>query len=139
MKIVPAVIGVIKKDDKFLLTFRDEKDKDAGGSEFNRCWNLPGGKVDFGETPEQAIVREMKEEIGVEVQVKKLLPKIFTFFRYHWQGIFACYICEIKNPEQKIILNKEASKYDWFTLEEIKNLKRLPGVYEITALTHDLC
>lgn len=135
-KIAVAVIIIIKKDNKYLLTFRDEDDRAAGGSQYNRKWNFPGGGLEFGETPEQTAIREAKEELGLDIISLRLLPKIFTAVRKNWQGIFLCYSCELKNPQQKIILDQETSDYGWFTLEEIKKLKTLYLTNDFASLAN---
>jgi len=132
MKKTQAVaIGVIfdKNTNKFLLTHRSEPGlKDP---RFNNCWNFPGGGVEFGETPEKAVVREFREELGIKVTVQKTIPKVFSSVRNQWHGILICYICNIQHGTYTIILDKESNQYNWFTLREIKKLHTLPLAYEI--------
>lgn len=123
MKTILAVIGIIEVNNKFLLTKRHEPDR-----QFHGYWHLPGGGVQDRETPEEAIVREMKEELGVDVTIKSMLPGAFTRYRNNksWKGVFLGYIVTMNNPKATITLNSEASEYAWFTFEEIKKLKTLP-------------
>ena len=86
---------------------------------------------EYGETPEEALNREIKEELGVEIEIISLLPKIFTESRNNWQGIFIVFLCLLKNPIAKIVLNHEASEYQWYTLEEIQRLKTLPKTIDM--------
>ncbi len=130
MRIQPVVIAVIRKENKFLLTkriFFDDEDKSFGPF----AWNLPGGGLEFGESPMQALEREMKEELALDVKVGQLIPEVYSEVRNHWQGIFLTFICEMSDPSQEIVLNEEASEYGWFSLEEVKNLKTLPKTVEI--------
>ncbi len=128
-KIVPVVIGVIIKDNKFLLTYRNGKHEPDWA---NNHWQFPGGGLEFGESPEKTLLREMKEEVGLDVSIKYLIPKIFTKRIHNWQGLFICYVCGHMDT-QTIILNSEATKYGWFSLSEVKKLKTLPGTVDLAA------
>ncbi|VVA44126.1 conserved hypothetical protein [Candidatus Roizmanbacteria bacterium] len=126
----PVVIALIKKDNKFLMTKRvsfDSTDKMF----FPFVWQFPGGGMQFAETPEESVKREMIEEIGCEIKIISLIPKIYTEVRNKWQGIFICFLCELKDKNSVIILNHEASEYNWFDLEEISKLKLMPKTYEM--------
>lgn len=130
MKIQPVVIAVIKNEDKYLLTRRVDFNKDA--IKYGPyAWNLPGGGVKFGEYPKDAIKREIKEELGVEIEVIGLLPKIFSETRGNWQGIFLCFLCKMQNYSDKITLNYEADQYGWFNSREVLKLKILPNTDKV--------
>lgn len=125
MRIQPVVIAIIRKGNKYLLTRRVDLDAEEKG--FGPyVWNLPGGGIQFGEKPEEALIREMKEELGVSIEVKSLLPKLFSETRNNWQGIFLCYVCALSEDESKIVLNEEADQWRWFTTDEVAKLKILP-------------
>ena len=66
---------------------------------FHKTWEFPGGGVDWGETPEGAIVRETKEETGYEVEIVKTLQRIFTKTEvastYRYQVFLVPYVCRI--------------------------------------------
>lgn len=128
--IKPVVIAVIKRDDKFLMTKRDSLDPEDKEF-FPFVWQFPGGGMEFGETPEQTIKREMIEEIGTEIEIISLIPKIYTETRGKWQGIFICFLCKLKNENSTIVLNDEASEYNWYSIEEIPRLKLMPKTYEM--------
>ena len=130
-KITPVIIGVIKNNNKFLLTKRREftgKDK-----KYHDLWQFPGGGMQFGETPEQTLNRELMEELGIKVKNVKQFPRVLTEVRDNWQGLFIIFTCVMKNISDKIKLNNEASEFDWFTIEEIKKLPRLPLTYELVS------
>jgi len=137
-KIVPVIIGVIadKTINKFLLTKR--KEVDFEDKEYGECWHFPGGGIEFGEDPKTALNRELLEEIGVKVNILELVPEIFSPVRNNWQGILICYLCVLSNRESVIKLNHEATRYDWFTLKEIKSLPTLPFAYEIARCASNL-
>ncbi len=95
-KLIPIVIAVIRNDQGDLLLAR-RIDPDI--SEAHDTWEFVGGKIEFGEIPEDAVIREAKEETGLEVEIIRLLPKILT---NNWtkntgeqiQTIIACYECK---------------------------------------------
>jgi mutator protein MutT len=116
-----GVGGVILNEKKeVLLQKRGEKAKNEVG-----CWKLPGGAIEWGETAEEALKREIREELGVvEVEIKKFVyyfDDILVGERQHWVVPF--YLCRIKNGEPK---NMEPGKIDeirWFPLTKLpKNL-----------------
>lgn len=111
-----AVDGIITKEKKVLLIKRAIKP-------FCGYWVLPGGHVNYGETTEEALRREIKEELGISVKVKKLIgvysdPKRDP--RYHLVAI----VYELKKGKGKIRLNYESSEFRYFHL---KNLPRKIG------------
>ncbi len=130
MIIQPIVIAVIRKNNKYLLTKRTDIDpEDNQFAPF--VWNFPGGGVEKNESYQQALTREIKEELNVSLDKIIRIPKIFSDTRGQWQGIFNVFLCSLKDENQEIILNEEASEYNWFTTDEIKNLKTLPFTFEI--------
>lgn len=122
--IQPVILIIIKEHDKVLLTLRHEKDPED--SQFNNIWQIPGGGLEFAETPEQCAVREGREELGIDIEVVQLLPKIYTVVRNNWQGILIPFRCKRTFSSSQIVLNEEATEYKWATLEEAKKLKLTP-------------
>jgi len=114
---VLVVSAFIKKDNKFLLTF-DPK------FEF---WRVPGGKPKFGEKIEDALKREIKEELGVEISIDKFLgfgQDIVTPWRKVIGSRLILYFeCHIISGEIK--KSKEVADFAWLTLKEIKKHKNL--------------
>jgi 8-oxo-dGTP diphosphatase len=122
-----VVLGIIEKDGKYLLTKRAEPDM----LEYHDRWQVAGGGHEFAESPEETLHREMREELGVEVTNVRLLPHIFNRVARAWHGVFLSYLCNLKNEEQKVTLNEEASDWGWYTIEEARKLNNLEGVIEI--------
>lgn len=82
-------------------------------------WEIPGGSVDWGETFEQAIIREVQEEIGVQIEVVELLTvsdHLLPDEGEHW--VSPTYICRIVSGEPCIQEPEKCSELGWFTLEE---------------------
>jgi mutator protein MutT len=137
-KIVPVVVGIIKKEDKYLLTKRSEWNREDKSVK-NMPWQFPGGGVEFGESIEHCLRREIKEEVGLELGKVSLLPTIFHEVRSNWHGIFICFVGKMKNPQQKVKLNSEASEFAWLTISEIKKLPVLPKTIEVAELVEKNC
>jgi len=115
-KNVVVVCGIVKKRNKFLLTQRAEP------RQYRGKWQFPGGGLKTNETILGCLKREMKEELGIEIKNPKFLGRVWEFFRNNHHLIFLCFRCEIKNHGQKIIINKEAKKYGWYSYQQIKTL-----------------
>ena len=106
---------VIKKGNKLLLVKEKQNDN-------NEWWVFPGGGVEFGETIKDAALREIKEELGLDVDIKEFLgfkEVIFPEHEYHTIVFFF-----LGNPlDGDISKIKEILDVDYFTTEEIKNLR----------------
>ena len=91
MKTVRVVAAIIIENDKVFATQR-------GYGEFKDGWEFPGGKIEPGETPEEAIVREIKEELDTEVEVIELLDTVeYDYPNFHLS--MGCFICKIKSGD----------------------------------------
>jgi 8-oxo-dGTP diphosphatase len=125
------IVNAIVLDDKgkVLLVRRERKwHKEAHGK-----WEFPGGKIDFGETPEEACVREAKEESGFDIEIEKLLPTTITCYWEHpdrqSQMILLGYICKLVGGNASIE-DHGVSEVKWFDIEKAKKLDCLPGTQE---------
>jgi mutator protein MutT len=94
--------------------------KRAANDEYGSLWNLPGGKVDFGQTAEEALIREVKEETSLECASCQFLfymdglPE--TEGEKHYLTLFFFCVCEF---EGDIRLNEESSTWTWIEPDEI--------------------
>jgi len=133
-KNITIVVAVIKNEKgEILIARRNQPDI----PEEHNKWELIGGGIDFGETPEQALKREVKEEAGLDIEVVRLLPKIFT---QTWYGqnperhiIMLNYECRILGGELKAG-DEEISELKFVKPEIVKDLDGLPNLYTITEL-----
>ena len=116
MKTVRVVAAIIINDGKVFATQR-------GYGEFKDGWEFPGGKIDAGETPEEALVREIKEELDTEVEVKELLETVeYDYPSFHLA--MDCFFCTIKSG--KLVL-KEHEAAKWLTMENLDSVDWLPA------------
>ena len=116
MKTVRVVAAVIRKDDKIFATQR-------GYGEFKDGWEFPGGKIEEGETPEQALAREIKEELDTEIQVGKLIDTIeHDYPKFHLS--MDCFWCEIMQGGLEL---KEHEAARWLSKEELYSVDWLPA------------
>ena len=121
-KIQIVILSIIRYKDKYLLTLRKDRD-----TRMDNKWQIPGGALEFGENTIECLHRETMEELSISVNIKSLVPWIDTNIRGFWQGVLIMYLCEMKNTDDKIILNSEASDYGWFTASQIKELEAIPS------------
>ena len=116
MKTVRVVAAVIRKDDKIFATQR-------GYGEFKDGWEFPGGKIEDGETPEQALAREIKEELDTEIQVGKLIDTIeYDYPKFHLS--MDCFWCEIMQGGLEL---KEHEAARWLSKEDLYSVDWLPA------------
>ena len=116
MKTVHVVAAVIRKDDKIFATQR-------GYGEFKDGWEFPGGKIEEGETSEQALVREIKEELDTDIKVGKLLDTIENDYpNFHLS--MECFWCEIVKGGLEL---KEHEAARWLTKETLDSVDWLPA------------
>ncbi|MDP4012400.1 MAG: NUDIX domain-containing protein [Candidatus Nanoarchaeia archaeon] len=123
---VIVVTGIIKRDDgKFLIVKR--KDKEIHGG----TWVFPGGKVEDGENIFNALKREIKEEVSLEVTERKELISEYEFERPNGDITFGS--CYLVNAKGEVKLGDEIKEFAWVTKEEFANyshIKELDGEIE---------
>ena len=116
MKIVRVVAAVIESDKKILATQR-------GYGEFKGGWEFPGGKIEPGETPQQALVREIKEELDTEIEVGELIETVeYDYPTFHLS--MDCFWCKIVKGNL-VLLEAEASK--WLAKDDLYSVEWLPA------------
>jgi len=114
-KIVVAVKGIIINDSRVLIVKRANDDEIGGGT-----WECVGGKIEFGEDLETALIREIKEEVGLTVTVEKILYATTFKTDPTRQVVILTYLCRSKNTN--VVLSKEHSEYQWATKKQLKSL-----------------
>lgn len=101
-------------------------------------WEFPGGRIDYGESPEDAIRRECREEIGCEIRIKKLMPRIQSTVWVRTDDkeqhvIIICYLAELASGEPRPS-DEKVAKVGWFAREEILHLDTLRGTNEYVEM-----
>lgn len=94
--------------------------------EWEGCWTLPGGGLEFGESPEEAVVREVEEETGLKIKVKNVagIDSIVVNRDYEdFQGIRIIYHADIIGGELRHELSGSTDRCDWHRLEPLPDLK----------------
>ena len=116
MKTVEVAAAIIIQENKILVTQR-------GYGELKDRWEFPGGKIEPGETKEQAIIREIKEELEADIEIICFLNTIeFDYPSFHL--IMHNFVC--KDPSNHIVLlEHEAARF--VTIEEMENIDFLPA------------
>lgn len=115
MSTVIVAAAVVRRAGRVLLTQRPRGGHLAG------FWEFPGGKLEVGEAPEAALVRECREECGIDVQVVEILE--VTFHRYEDEDVLLLfYDCRLPAGE---VQNIEVDQHVWCTPDELRE-HRLP-------------
>ena len=115
-----VVAAIIRKGDKIFASQR-------GYGEWKDWWEFPGGKIEAGETPEEALVREIREELSTEISVDEFLCTVeydYPKFRLKMH----CFLCSLLS--EALHLNEhEAAR--WLTKDELTSVKWLPADKEV--------
>ena len=113
---IEVVAAVIRKDGKIFATQR-------GYGEWQDWWEFPGGKMEPGETPEEALKREILEELSTEISVDQFLCTVeYDYPKFHLT--MHCYLCSLLS--EALHLNEhEAAR--WLSMDELNSVKWLPA------------
>lgn len=116
MKTINVVAAIIIKDNKIFATQR-------GYGEFKDGWEFPGGKVEQGEAPENAIVREIKEELDTVIEVKEYFDTVeYDYPNFHLS--MKCYICTVVSGKLDLLEHESAK---WLDKDSLDSVAWLPA------------
>ena len=122
-KTINVVAAIIIKDGCLFATQR-------GYGEWKDWWEFPGGKMEVGETPEEALVREIHEELSAEISVDEFLCTVeYDYPQFHLT--IHCYLCSLMTDS--LHLNEhEAAR--WLSKDELDSVKWLPADVKVVEL-----
>ena len=115
-KVIKVVAAVIRRDGKVFATQR-------GYGDYRDWWEFPGGKVEERETPEEALVREIHEELDADITVDEYITTVeYDYPDFHLS--MDCYWCSLKT-EHLALLEHEAAK--WLSIDDLDQVNWLPA------------
>ena len=118
IKVVAAVIKSINQNNEPII-FATQR----GYGEFKGGWEFPGGKIEAGETPQEALKREIKEELDTEISVKDLICTVeYDYPKFHLS--MDCFWCDIINGN---LVLKEHEDSKWLTKDNLDSVEWLPA------------
>lgn len=120
MKTVRVAAAIIRKDNQIFATRR-------GYGTFRGGWEFPGGKIEEGETPQEALVREIREELNTQVRVGELVDTVeYDYPEFHLS--MDCFWCQVVQGDLEL---KEHEAARWLTKEELFSVDWLPADIEL--------
>ena len=115
-KRIEVVAAIIRKGDKIFATQR-------GYGDWKDWWEFPGGKMEPGETPEQALLREIREELDTEIHIDKFLYTVdWDYPKFHLT--MHCYMASLLGGSLHLVEHEAAR---WLSREEIHSVRWLPA------------
>ena len=116
MNHIEVVAAIIRKEDKIFATQR-------GYGEWKDWWEFPGGKMEQGETPEEALKREISEELSAEINVDELFSTVdYDYPKFHLT--MHCYLCTLQTNAMHLNEHESAR---WLAKDELDSVKWLPA------------
>ena len=116
MNHIEVAAAIIRKEDKVFATQR-------GYGEWKDWWEFPGGKIEQGETPEEALKREISEELSAEINVDELFSTVdYDYPKFHLT--MHCYLCTLQTNAMHLNEHESAR---WLAKDELDSVKWLPA------------
>ncbi len=116
MKTIKVVAAIIIKDGKVFATQR-------GYGEFKGGWEFPGGKVEPGEDPKEAIAREIREEMDTEIEVGELFDTVeYDYPSFHLS--MDCFLCSVISGKLTLLEHEDAK---WLSADMLDSVEWLPA------------
>lgn len=120
-KHIVAITALIKQGDRVLVIKRNQNEVAYPGK-----WAFPGGKVERGETVSEALFREVKEEVGLDVEEHSMLYD-FTFVRPDGHNVVGlCFLVGV--VDNSVSLHNDFDEFRWVTAQELSSLDHIPGM-----------
>ena len=116
MKTIEVVAAILQDGDRVLATQR-------GYGDWKDYWEFPGGKIEPGEGPEEALVREIREELGARIAVDSYLTTVeYDYPAFHLS--MGCYLCHVAEGELTL---REHEAARWLSKDELNSVAWLPA------------
>ena len=123
MRTTKVVAAIILNENRIFATQR-------GYGEWKDYWEFPGGKIEPGETPQEALIREIKEELTVDIEVGELIDTVeYDYPKFHLS--MDCFWCKLVSGHLTL-LEAEAAK--WLTFDELYSVDWLPADYGLIEI-----
>ena len=127
MKTIEVTAAIIIKDGKVFATQR-------GYGDWKGWWEFPGGKLEPGETPQEGLRREIREELDAEIEVGRLLDTVeWDYPAFHLT--MHCFICTLLSESMHLNEHEDAA---WLTEETLNSVKWLPADEELIQKITDI-
>ena len=127
MKQIEVVAAIIRREDRIFATQR-------GYGDFKDWWEFPGGKMEAGETSEEALKREIREELSTEISVDEFLCTVeYDYPAFHLT--MHCYLCSLLT--EALHLNEHEAA-QWLVKEELDSVKWLPADVKVVERIKEL-
>ena len=128
--VIVASIAIIDANDQILIAKRPNKKHLSG------FWEFPGGKVEKGESPENALVREVKEELNIDINNKCIAPLTFSEFDYKkFHLLLLLYVCRRWEGEP---MSMEKNEIKWVKVNALRQYKMPPADDSLIYSLQDL-
>ena len=122
MKTINVVAAIIEKDGRVFAAQR-------GYGDYKDWWEFPGGKIEAGETAEEALVREIREELRADIKVGDLFYTVeYDYPKFHMT--MQCFLCELISKEMEPIEHEAAR---WLGADDKESVRWLPSDIEIVS------
>ena len=116
MKNIHVVAALIMQNQRLFVTQR-------GYGDFKGGWEFPGGKIESGETPQEALKREIREELEADIAVEELVGTVeYDYPAFHLT--MDCFLCRLRSPHLALV---EATDARWIAQDELESLPFLPA------------
>ncbi len=127
MKTIQVVAAIIRKEGRILATQR-------GSGEFAGGWEFPGGKIEPGESKEEALIREIKEELDLDIKVEEFVYRVeYDYPKFHLQ--MDCFFASIREGEIVLTEHREAK---WLTKEMLYEVDWLPADIDLISVLTEM-
>ena len=128
--VLVAAVALVDADGRVLLARRPPGKAMAG------LWEFPGGKVGNGETPEQALIRELREELGIDTEQSCLAPLAFASHGYDdFHLLMPLYVCRVWNG---VVTPREGQELRWVRPARLRDFPMPPADAPLIPVLRDL-